>query len=64
MCAKKKPSVPLQLREGDYYTEENGLMVFTAQYHLRRGYCCKNNCRHCPYRPGKKDSGNNTNKFQ
>lgn len=35
-------------KEADYYLE-NGLLVFTAAYHLRRGYCCKNNCRHCPY---------------
>ncbi|WP_323756859.1 DUF5522 domain-containing protein [Roseivirga sp.] len=24
-------------------------MVFTEKYHLKRGYCCKNGCRHCPY---------------
>jgi hypothetical protein len=34
--------------EPDFYTE-NGLLVFTAAYHLKRGYCCKNGCRHCPY---------------
>ncbi len=33
----------------DYYIDENGLLVFTAAYHLKRGYCCKNGCRHCPY---------------
>lgn len=33
---------------GDFYFE-NGLMVFTAAYHLRRGYCCGNGCRCCPY---------------
>lgn len=38
----------------DYYFE-NGLMVFTAQYHLKRGYCCKSGCRHCPYK--KKEKG-------
>ena len=32
----------------DYYME-NGFMVFTETFHLRRGYCCKNGCRHCPY---------------
>lgn len=32
----------------DFYFE-NGLMVFTEAYHLKRGYCCKNGCRHCPY---------------
>jgi hypothetical protein len=25
-------------------------MVFTEAYHLRRGYCCHSDCRHCPYR--------------
>ena len=33
----------------DYYLNENGLMVFTAAYHLKRGYCCKNQCKHCPW---------------
>lgn len=32
-----------------YYYMENGFMVFTEAYHLKRGYCCKNGCRHCPY---------------
>jgi hypothetical protein len=25
------------------------LMVLTARYLLRRGYCCEQGCRHCPY---------------
>jgi hypothetical protein len=25
------------------------LIVFTEQYHLEKGYCCGNGCRHCPY---------------
>ena len=32
----------------DYYIE-NGLYVFTEHYLEKRGYCCKNGCRHCPY---------------
>jgi hypothetical protein len=32
----------------DFYFE-NGLMVLTETYLLRRGYCCGNGCRHCPY---------------
>jgi len=36
------------LDEEDYYIE-NGFMVFTRAYHLKRGYCCKNACRYCPY---------------
>ena len=39
---------PEVLTEGDYYFED-GLMVLTAQYLLRRGYCCEQGCRHCPY---------------
>lgn len=39
-----------QLVEGvDYYLEA-GRFVFTATYHLKRGYCCNSGCRHCPYR--------------
>lgn len=34
----------------DFYFDESGLMVFTAKYLLKRGYCCDNGCRHCPYR--------------
>ena len=34
----------------DFYFDQNDLMVFTAAYHLRRGYCCGSGCRHCPYR--------------
>lgn len=34
----------------DYY-EENGYIVFTAEYLKRRGRCCNNGCRHCPYKP-------------
>lgn len=37
----------------DYYFNEDGLMVFTAAYHLKRGYCCKNKCKHCPWNYGK-----------
>jgi hypothetical protein len=37
------------LEEGvDYYLED-GLMVFTAAFLLKRGYCCERGCRHCPY---------------
>jgi hypothetical protein len=37
---------------GDYYIE-NGFVVMTEQYHLRRGYCCESGCRHCPYTAAK-----------
>lgn len=35
--------------EPDFYFDTNGLMVFSKSYHLKRGYCCGNGCRHCPY---------------
>src|SRR5262245_47289909 len=44
---------PLAVVPGDYYFDTGGLMIFTATYHLRRGYCCGNDCRHCPYKEGK-----------
>ena len=37
------------LREGEDFYFENGLMVFTAEFLKRRGYCCESGCRHCPY---------------
>ncbi|MBC5994899.1 hypothetical protein H8S84_18790 [Pontibacter sp. SD6] len=33
----------------DFYFNEHGLMVLTAKYLLKRGYCCKNACKNCPY---------------
>lgn len=36
--------------EPDWYFE-NGLLVFTASHHLKRGSCCGSGCRHCPYEP-------------
>ncbi|MEM0938423.1 MAG: DUF5522 domain-containing protein [Bacteroidota bacterium] len=38
-----------QLGPEDYYFNTEGLMVFTKKYHLKRGYCCGNRCKHCPY---------------
>ena len=35
--------------EEDYYFNSDGLVVFTAEYLLQRGYCCGNGCRNCPY---------------
>ena len=43
---------PTELAPEDFYFE-GPYMVFTAAYHLKRGYCCNSNCRHCPYRQGR-----------
>ena len=38
-----------KLSEEDYYVSEEGYIIFTEKYHLKRGYCCKSNCKHCPF---------------
>jgi 2-iminoacetate synthase ThiH len=40
----------------EYYLDEaTGYLVFTAYYHLKRGYCCHSGCRHCPFRSEDKE---------
>lgn len=40
-------------KRGDngYVDPQTGLMVLTAHYLEKRGYCCGAGCRHCPYPP-------------
>lgn len=38
-----------KLEEDEYYLSPEGYIVFTEKYLLKRGYCCKNGCKHCPY---------------
>lgn len=45
----KKPLDP-----EDYYLSDEGYIIFTEKYHLKRGYCCKSGCKHCPYGYNKK----------
>lgn len=46
----RSPASGTALLDGDTY-QEGEAIVFTEQFHLRRGYCCGSGCRHCPYRP-------------
>jgi hypothetical protein len=46
--AQNSPAQPAKLEPEDYYFEGPNL-VFTAAYHLKRGFCCGSGCRHCPY---------------
>ncbi len=39
---------PAENEEDDYYFD-GPYLVFTEAYHLKRGFCCQSNCRHCPY---------------
>ena len=45
------------LVEGVDFYREGAYVVFTAAYHLRRGYCCESGCRHCPYGAGSDHAG-------
>lgn len=45
----KKYQADKKLVEKIDYNIEDGNYVFTRWYHLKRGTCCKNGCRHCPY---------------
>ena len=49
------PAAGLPMLSPEDYYMEGSYMVFTAAYHLKRGYCCGSGCRHCPY-----DSANAT----
>lgn len=35
--------------EQEYTIDENGMVVFTKLFLQKRGFCCNNNCRNCPY---------------
>ena len=41
------------LEKDEYYHSKEGYVVFTEKHHLKRGYCCNNNCKHCPYKKEK-----------
>lgn len=43
----------------DYYLNEQGFLVFTEKYHLKRGYCCQSGCLHCPYKEKNKTTTKN-----
>jgi len=37
------------LDDDEFYFNSDGLVVFTADYLLNRGYCCGNGCKNCPF---------------
>ncbi len=44
-----------KLRQEDYYLSEEGFIIFTKKYHLKRGFCCQSNCINCPYNKEKNE---------
>jgi len=57
----QRQAVPAEQRDRDASTLppentpefylENGYVVFSEAYHLKRGSCCGSGCRHCPFTP-------------
>lgn len=47
-----------ELEPDEFYLSPEGYIIYTEKYHLKRGYCCKNGCKHCPFGYNK-----NTGKF-
>jgi len=33
----------------DFYINNDGYIVLTEKYHLKKGVCCGMGCLHCPY---------------
>jgi Family of unknown function (DUF5522) len=48
--ASSERSDAVALKEGEDYYYDGPYMVFTEQFHLKRGSCCNSGCRHCPYK--------------
>jgi hypothetical protein len=42
-----------KLEGKDFYYNEDGRRVMTEYFHLKRGNCCENGCKHCPYKKEK-----------
>lgn len=52
VAASKSHSFPTQKNEfieGVHFYKEGNMWVFTELYHLLKGSCCGNGCRHCAY---------------
>ena len=47
----------------DYYLSDDGYIIFTEKYHLKRGYCCNSNCKHCPWKDKKENQNKGNNKI-
>ena len=53
MKQETKPRIPQKLVENEDYYMENNLFVLTENFLRKRGFCCQNGCRHCPYKMSK-----------
>ena len=44
---REKLNKKKEISKNYYYDKDK--VVFTEYFLLNRGFCCNNNCRHCPY---------------
>ena len=44
MPKRKRPVLGI-----DYIIDGDGRAQFTAEFLLKRGYCCEHECRYCPF---------------
>lgn len=51
MNEEKNKEGKIKLDPSHYYYNEQGLFVFTEEYHRNRGYCCGSGCKHCCFSP-------------
>ncbi len=51
---RNKPKKGIEKQDKDYDIED-GLLVFSASYLLKRGRCCGCQCRNCPYEKPKSE---------
>ena len=49
VCMNNREKDTVLIEGEDFYYTPEGYKCFTEKHHLKRGYCCKSNCRHCPY---------------
>ena len=49
------------IKDVHYYLQD-GKVVFTEKYHLERGKCCGNKCKHCHYDPQYEKGNTNVKK--
>jgi len=53
-----------KFEEEKHYYYKDGLIVLTERFHLERGHCCQNGCRHCPYDKDNRQTGNSEQGLQ
>lgn len=51
---KQQSNEKIPIEGEDFYYSPQGYKCYTEKHHLKRGYCCKSGCKHCPFGYDKK----------